>query len=100
MNSFLIQPSRAEYSVSPILNYTTVRKVSRLMMFRLLPEFLKGTQERFDEVKMGECKKLSLTSDKPLYIHIDGEVYTSFGSNLHSLSIEVVPDALQVVRGK
>ncbi len=82
-----------------IMNYTIVNKVSRPMMFRLLPEFLKGSQERFKQVEMGEFKKISLTSNKPLYIHIDGEVYTSFGSNLRGISVEIIPDALKVVRG-
>jgi len=82
-----------------IMNYTIVEKVSRLMMFRLLPEFMKGSQESFSEIKAGQFKKLSLKSDKPLYIHIDGEIYTSFGSNLRGLSVEILPDVLDVVRG-
>ncbi|MCP4139832.1 MAG: diacylglycerol kinase family lipid kinase [Chloroflexi bacterium] len=81
-----------------VLNYMLADKVSRLMQLRLLPEFMKGTQERFKEVEMGEFKKLSLTSDKPLYVHLDGETYTSFGSNLRGLSVEILPNALNVVR--
>ena len=81
-----------------ILNYLVAGKVSRPMMFRLLPEFMKGTQERFDQIKLGEFKKFSLKSDSPLYIHIDGEIYTSFGSNLRGLSVEILPNALNVVR--
>ncbi len=81
-----------------IMNYSITKKVSRLMMFRLLPEFMKGSQERFDEVEAGELTKINLRSDKPLYIHIDGEIYTSFGSNLRGLTVEVVPNALKVVR--
>ena len=81
-----------------ILDYMIADSVSRLMMFRLLPEFMKGTQERFDEVEIGQFKKISLTSEQPLYIHIDGEIYTSFGSNLRGISVEIVPDALRVVK--
>jgi hypothetical protein len=33
-----------------------------------------------------------------MYIHADGEIFTSFGSNLKGLSFEVLPNALQVVR--
>lgn len=50
-----------------------VTAVSRAMMFRLVPEFMKGTHMRFKQVRMGEFKRLSLTSDQPLYIHADGE---------------------------
>lgn len=81
-----------------IMNYSVTRKVSRAMMFRLLPEFMKGAQERFDEVDAGQFKKISVKSNKPLYIHIDGEIYTNFGSNLRGLTVEIVPNALQVVK--
>jgi len=81
-----------------ILNYMIAEKVSRLMQLRLLPEFMKGTQESFQQIEMGEFKKLSLTANGPLYVHLDGETYTSFGSNLRGLSVEVVPNALEVVK--
>jgi diacylglycerol kinase (ATP) len=81
------------------LNYVMIRKVSRPMMFRLLPEVMRGTHGNFPQVKMGTCKKLSLVSDKPLYMHTDGEIFTSFGSNLKSVTFEIIPQALRVVRG-
>jgi diacylglycerol kinase (ATP) len=81
------------------LNYAMIAKVSRPMMFRLIPEVMKGTHGRFKQVKLGACKKLSLRSERQVYIHTDGEIYTSFGSNLHKLDFEVLPGALQVVRG-
>jgi YegS/Rv2252/BmrU family lipid kinase len=82
-----------------ILHYATVRRISRAMMFRLIPEVMNGTHGRFDCVRMGACTRLSLTSDKPLYIHADGEIFTSFGSNLRKLSVEILPGALTIVRG-
>ncbi len=81
-----------------ILHYATIRKVSRAMMFRLIPEVMKGTHGRFKSVRMGTCCKMSLNSDRPIYIHADGEIFTGFGSNLRKLSIEIVPNALRVVR--
>ncbi len=81
-----------------VLEYMIADNVSRLMQFRLLPEFIKGTQESFKEVEIGQFKKLSLKSDAPLYIHIDGEIYTSFGSDLRGVSVELAPNALQVVK--
>jgi diacylglycerol kinase (ATP) len=76
-----------------------VTKVSRATMFRLVPEFMKGTHMRFKQVRMGEFKKMNLTSDRPLYIHADGEIFTSFGSNLRKASFEILPQALKVVKG-
>ena len=83
-----------------LLEFLTVRKVSRAMMFRLVPEFMNGTHRRFTkQIRMGTCKEFAMTSDRPLYIHADGEIFTSFGSNLHKVSFKVLPDALKVVRG-
>jgi len=81
------------------MEYLTVNKVSRGMMFRLVPEFMKGTHMRFKQIRMGEFKKFNLSSDRPLYIHADGEIFTSFGSNLRKVSFEILPQALKVVGG-
>ena len=81
------------------MEYVIVNKVSRGMMFRLVPEFMNGTHMRFKQIRMGSFKTFSLTSDRPLYIHADGEIFTSFGSNLRKVSFEILPQALKVVRG-
>lgn len=81
------------------MEYLIVNKVSRAMMFRLVPEFMKGTHMRFQQISMGEFQKLSISSDQPLYIHADGEIFTSFGSNLKKVSFEILPQALKVVHG-
>lgn len=81
------------------MEYVIVNKVSRAMMFRLVPEFMQGTHMRFKQIRMGEFKKLTLASDIPLYIHADGEIFTSFGSNLRRVSFEILPKALRVVKG-
>jgi YegS/Rv2252/BmrU family lipid kinase len=82
-----------------LLHYVMIAKCSRPMMFRLIPEVMKGTHGRFDLVKMGTCQKFSLDSERPVYIHSDGEIYTSFGSNLHKVDFEILPGALNVVKG-
>ncbi len=82
-----------------ILHYAMIRNVSRLMMFRLVPEVMKGTHGKWRQVKMGACKKLSVRGDRAMYIHADGEVFTGFGSDLREATVEVVPGALKVVCG-
>lgn len=81
------------------MTYVSVQNVSRLMMFRLLPEFLNATHMRFKQIRMGEFKKLNITSNIPLYIHADGETFTNFGSNIKKVSFEILPNALKVVHG-
>jgi YegS/Rv2252/BmrU family lipid kinase len=82
-----------------ILHYAMIKDVSRLMMFRIVPEVMKGTHGRFKEVKMGTCKKFSLSADRPLYIHADGEIFTGPGTDLRKVSFEILPNAIKVVRG-
>ncbi len=81
------------------LESVAVTNVSRAMMFRLVPEFMQGTHARFKQVRMGQFKKMSITSNRPLYIHADGEIFTSFGSNLKKADFEIIPQALKVVHG-
>ncbi|NWF63380.1 MAG: diacylglycerol kinase family lipid kinase [Chloroflexi bacterium] len=94
---FMLAPKAKNFDGK--METVAVTKVSRPMMFRLVPEFMSGTHMRFKQVRMGEFKKLSLTSDRPLYIHADGEIFTSFGSNLKKASFEILPQALNVAHG-
>lgn len=82
-----------------ILHYAMITDVSRPMMFRIVPEVMKGTHGHFKQVKMGTCKKFTLTADRPLYIHADGEIFTGPGTDLRQVSFEVLPKALRVIRG-
>ena len=82
-----------------LIHYAMITDVSRPMMFRLVPEVMKGTHGRFKQVRMGTCKKFSLTADRPLYIHADGEIYTGPGTDLRKVSFEILPSALKVVKG-
>lgn len=82
-----------------ILHYAMITDVSRLMMLRIVPEVMKGTHGRFKQVRMGTCKKFSLTADRPLFIHADGEIFSGPGTNIHKVHFEVLPAALKVVRG-
>ncbi len=93
---FLVTPE-AKYD-DGILNYVTIRKISRLMMLRLVPEVMKGTHGRFKMVQMGRCHKASLQSQQPLYVHCDGEVYAGFGTDIRKLDIEIIPGAIQFMR--
>ncbi len=81
------------------MQFLTVKKVSRLTMFRLVPEFMKGTHLRFKQTRLSTFKKMRMTSNAPLYIHADGEIFSNFGSNIRDITVEVLPKALKVVRG-
>jgi len=80
-----------------VLNYTAVKKVSRPMMFRLIPEFMTGKQGNFKQVLMGKVKVIEVDSKEPLTLHIDGETWAGFNSNVHHLKISAIPDALEIM---
>ena len=94
---FLIAPDAK--NDDGILHYAMITDVSRPMMFRIVPEVMKGTHGRFKQVKMGTCKKFSITSDRPLYIHADGEIFTGPGTDLRGATFEILPNALKVIKG-
>ena len=82
-----------------IIHYAMITDVSRPMMFRIVPEVMKGTHGRFKQVRMGSCKKFTLIADRPLYIHADGEIFSGPGTDIRKVSFEILPNALKVVRG-
>lgn len=82
-----------------ILHYAMITDVSRAMMLRIVPEVMKGTHGRFKQVRMGTCRKFSIKADRALYIHADGEIFSGPGTDLREVSFELLPAALQVVRG-
>jgi YegS/Rv2252/BmrU family lipid kinase len=81
-----------------LLHYATIRKISRLMMFRLIPEVMKGTHGRFKPVRMGTCRKMAVSSDVPLYVHADGEIYAGFGTDIRRLEVEILPGAVHFLK--
>jgi YegS/Rv2252/BmrU family lipid kinase len=80
-------------------DYAQIRHVSRAMMLRILPEVMKGTHATLKDVRMGRCRKLDLRSDKPLALHADGEILAGFDSTIRQLSVEMIPQGLQIIRG-
>ena len=80
-----------------VLNFTIAQKVSRLKMLMLIPLFMNGTQEKDRKVYMGTFKKMEIRSDKPLYLHTDGEMFAGFNHDVHYLKIEILPQALEVI---
>jgi diacylglycerol kinase (ATP) len=79
------------------LDYVGIRRVSRPMMFRLLPEVMKGTHGRFAAVRMGRFKQLTLQANRPLYIHADGEIFAGFGTDVRRIRVELLPQALEML---
>jgi YegS/Rv2252/BmrU family lipid kinase len=81
-----------------ILNYVTIQKISRLMMLRLVPEVMRGTHGRFKQVRMGTCRRMTVTSQQPLYVHCDGEIFAGFGTDVRKLAIQILPNSIHFLK--
>ena len=80
-----------------ILHYAGIRKISRLMMLRLIPEVMGGTHGRFKQVRMGRLQRMELQADRRLTIHADGEILAGFDMDVRGLSLEIAPAAIELV---
>jgi YegS/Rv2252/BmrU family lipid kinase len=79
-----------------VFHYAAIRKVSRPMMLRLVPEVMNGTHGKFEQIRMGTLRKVELQADAPLRIHVDGEIFSGFGTDVSGLKVEVILGALEV----
>ena len=77
--------------------YVAVKSVSRPMMLRLIPEFMRGAHLRFPQISLHPFRQLEIKSEQSMYIHMDGEIFSGFSSNLRYLKVEQFPKAIQVV---
>ncbi len=92
---FLVAPEAK--TDDEIYDYATIGKVSRLRMLRLLPEVMRGTHGRFPDVRMGTLSNLQIESDRPLTIHTDGEIFSSFADSVTKIAVVLEPGAIQII---
>lgn len=79
------------------LDYLMSEYISRPMMFRMIPEFMRGTHTRFSHIRTGRFRTLKLTADRPLLIHADGEVFARASTEVKQLRVAILPKALTIV---
>lgn len=73
-------------------------RAGKLRIFGLIPMFIQGTQEGQPEIKMRRSKKVTVTAlEGDFPAHADGETLCLKGAQL---SLELIPDALEVVTAK
>jgi diacylglycerol kinase (ATP) len=78
-------------------HYAMIKHVSRAMMFRLIPEVMNGTHGRFKQVKMGQFRELHLTSERPVMIHLDGEIFAGFSTDITEVWLKILPGEITVL---
>lgn len=93
--SFVMAP-RASLS-DGWLDYVHCGDLSRFEVLRFLPRLaLWGPPEQHPKLRQGRCKRIALSSDKPLIVHLDGEFFCQPHDRIHELEIDVKPGALRV----
>lgn len=77
-----------------LLDFIFGTAMSRLQILRFLPLVFSGQHIHRPEVTYGRTRRLTITSDDPLPVGVDGEIISTAA---HRLEFEVVPGKLRVV---
>jgi len=81
-----------------LITYTIMRKVNRLQMLYFLPIVMSAAHMRYQKFfQGGTAKHLSVTTDKTMAIHTDGEVFGSWEAGICEVNVSIIPSALQVL---
>lgn len=75
----------------------TVSLSNRAVFTSLLVKSIKGNHVNAKQVTMRKNKRIILQSDRPLPIHIDGEIFAFPEDNIRRVTLDVLPAVLQVI---
>lgn len=92
---FLLAPDALQND--GVLNFTVANVIPRWKMLSAIPHFINGTHNKLNYIQTGTLKKLEVKSNKPLWIHADGETFAGKSSNVTELTLEIVPNAIQII---
>ena len=92
---FLITPD-AKHD-DDLIDSCTATPISRLMMIRMLPSIQTGTHINASFVSMRQNRVISASSEQPLSIHVDGEVFAYPKDDVHHVTVTSMPAALNVI---
>lgn len=80
-----------------LLDSCLVNPVGRATMLSMLTRVMQGSHTGSRHVTMRRSRTICLTSDQPLPIHIDGEIFARVEDGVREIEIECLPRALAVV---
>ena len=58
---------------------------------------MNGTHLKHPKVNFGDFKEMEIKSDSAMFIHIDGEVFSGFTSDLRRIKVTMENEAIRVV---
>ncbi|MCI0685414.1 MAG: hypothetical protein L0Y71_25215 [Gemmataceae bacterium] len=78
-------------------DYVHAGRLSRWQVLTFLPRVaLVGLPAKDTRIRQGRCRRVRLSSDRPLLVHLDGEFFCTPADQVRELDIELLPKALQV----
>ena len=91
-SSFLVAPG-ARYD-DGLLDLTIADTMPKLQMLAMVPKFMKGTHIHDSHVATKRARHLIVSSEDPLYIHVDGEVLCE---EAHRVEATLIPSCLRII---
>jgi len=79
-------------------DFMYITQVSQARMLQLLPKVMNATHIHEPDVKVARATRLVIDADQALPIHLDGEVYAPYETNVRHVEIQLVPGAIQLMR--
>lgn len=89
---FLIAPQASPDDGHLDLLFTNV--LPRIKVLGMIPLFLQGKHLAHEAIHIREAQHIVITSDDPLYYHVDGELP---GGAAHKFNIQVIPGRLRLI---
>ncbi len=80
-----------------MFNFVAVQEVSRLVLLRLVPAFMQGSHLTHSKIVSGDFNKISIQADQPLFIHLDGEIFSGFSSDVRNVKVKLHRNAIRVL---
>jgi YegS/Rv2252/BmrU family lipid kinase len=76
------------------LDLVIANRMSKLEMLAMVPRFLKGTHVSHPAISIRTMREMSVSSEDPLYVHVDGEILAEYA---HQIDIQIVPQSLRLI---
>src|SRR5262249_11388564 len=94
---FLVTP-RAELDDGRF-DYVHAGPLTRLQALTMLPRIATGTlPDEHPLILQGRCRTVSVRSEEPLRVHVDGEFFCHPEDGIHEIRVVLLPEALTVLR--
>lgn len=80
-----------------MLDSCLARPMSRVLMVAMLVRAMRGTHVTSPLVEMRRDRAIELVADRPLPIHVDGEIFATVDDQVRRVTITSLPQALPIV---